>query len=54
VRVDSDPAMKERLEQWRALLAGPVTMETYRVLEVAPASAAENTRAETLEGGEPS
>lgn len=34
-RVDSDPAMIERLSRWRALLAGPVTVETYRVLEVA-------------------
>lgn len=53
-RVDSDPAMKERIEQWHALLAGPVTVEIYRVLEVPPATAASNTHAETIRRGEPS
>jgi hypothetical protein len=34
MRVDSDPDMKERLVRWRGFLVGPVTVETYRVLEI--------------------
>ena len=34
MRVDSDPDMKERLVRWRGFLVGPVTVKTYRVLEI--------------------
>lgn len=50
IRVESDPAMKERLARWHALLAGPVEVETYRVLAAGPAP---DTRTDTEPGGEP-
>jgi hypothetical protein len=34
-RVDSDPAMIARLEEWRGLLAGPIEVQTLR--DVTPA-----------------
>jgi quinol monooxygenase YgiN len=36
IRVESDPAMKERLVRWRSLLVEPATVETYRVLALEP------------------
>lgn len=44
VRVDSDPTMRSRLDQWRALLAAPVEIETYRVVEVVPITSAAPSR----------
>jgi hypothetical protein len=37
-RVESDPAMIARLEEWRGLLAGPIEVQTLR--EVTPSDAA--------------
>lgn len=47
LRVERDPAMIARLEEWRGLLAGPVEVQTLR--DVTPSDLAEYHR--TSEGG---
>jgi quinol monooxygenase YgiN len=53
LRVESDPAMNERLTRWRSLLAGPVAVEIYHVLAIEPAAAEADDRTKKESGGEP-
>lgn len=46
-RVEHDPAMIAKLEEWRGLLAGPVEVETFR--DVTPDVTPDVTRAVTHE-----